>query len=258
MSVKAYMVKIFGKEHPHQKVVKVFKQYCPRGSILDAGAGAGYIAQRLKEAGYDVTAADIRPDLFRAEGIPCRAADLNTNLPFPDQMFEGVLCANAIEHLENPSFFVRESYRILKERGKLLITTPNVLNLKSRLANLFLGLNQFYAVPNNEVGDYPGGQHIHLASYYELRTLLHRNGFRIIAATTHAFSSTAMSLAPLYPAVRFFTCRALRRERNPAQRQRNREIRKHVLSADLLFGKKLFLLAEKDPRYLKPSPEKAG
>lgn len=251
MSVKASMVKIFGKEHPHQKVVEVFKRYCPYGSILDAGAGGGDISRKLRDAGYEVTAVDIRPTPFHEDGISWRSADLNEPLPFQDLTFDGVLCANAIEHLEDPSFFVRESYRILKERGKLLITTPNVLNLKSRLANLFLGLNQFYAVPNNEVGDYLGGQHIHLASYYELRTLLHRNGFRIIEATTHTFSSTAMSLTPLYPAVRFFTCRALRRERNPAQRQRNREIRKHVLSADLLFGKKLFLLAEKDPRYLK-------
>lgn len=120
------------------------------------------------------------------------------------------------------------------------------------MADLLLGLNEFYAVPNNEVGNYMGGQHIHLASYYELRTILHRNGFRIIEATTHACSTTVLFLSPLYPAIHFFTCRALRRERNPGQRRKNREIRKHVLSCDLLFGKKLFLLAEKDPRYIKP------
>lgn len=254
VSRKAWVVKLLGKEHPHEKVVAVLRKYCPRGRILDAGAGSGDISRKLRDAGYEVTAVDIRPPPFQEDGISWRTADLNEPLPFQDQTFDAVLCANVIEHLENPTLFVRETYRVLKERGMLLVTTPNLLNLKSRMANLLLGLNEFYAVPNNEVGNYRGGQHIHLTNYYELRTLLHRNGFRIIEATTHAFSRMAMSLGILSPAVCLFTWRGLRRERNPGQRQRNREIRKHVLSADLLFGKKLFLLAERDPRYIKPEP----
>jgi len=45
------------------------------------------------------------------------------------------------------------------------------------------------------------------------------------------------------------TRRAFWRERNPRQKERNEEIFHHVTSFDLIFGKKLFLLAEKNSSY---------
>ncbi|MGB9628916.1 MAG: class I SAM-dependent methyltransferase [Thermodesulfobacteriota bacterium] len=244
------MGKVLGLQHPHEKVVEIFSRQDHRGRLLDAGAGPGVLSKRLKEAGFDVVATDINPFLFSVPEIRCEKADLNQNLPFPDESFDYILCSNTIEHLEDPYQFVRECYRILKERGKLLITTPNILNLKSRMANLFVGFNLFKGRPSNEVDSYQGGDHIHLATYYELRINLHRNGFRILEATTHRYSPTAMLLSPLYPLIFIATHRAFQREKNPKQRERNREILDHVLSPDLIFGKKLFLLAEKDPLYL--------
>jgi SAM-dependent methyltransferase len=245
------MIKIFGLQHPHDKVVEIFTHYGDHGKLLDAPAGPGIISQKLKEAGFDVVAVDINPNLFSVEGISCEKADLNRDLPFSEGTFDYVLCSNGIEHLENPVLFIRGCFRILREKGKLLISTPNILNLKSRLANLLVGFNLFTGRPSNEVEDYLGGEHIHLANYYELRTHLHRNGFRILKVTTHCYSHRAMLCAPLYPIVCLATWRAFRRERDLKQRERNREILRHVLSADLMLGRKLFLVAEKDPQYIR-------
>jgi 2-polyprenyl-3-methyl-5-hydroxy-6-metoxy-1,4-benzoquinol methylase len=251
MKVKPLMIKVFGLQHPHDKVVELFTHYADRGKLLDAPAGPGIISQKLKEAGFDVAAVDIYPNIFCVQGILCQKADLNLVLPFSDGTFDYILCSNGIEHLENPVLFIRESFRILREKGKLLISTPNILNLKSRLANLLVGFNLFTGRPNNEVEDYLGGEHIHLANYYELRTHLHRNGFRILEVTTHCYSHHAMLFAPLYPVVYLATWRAFRRERDLRQRERNKEILRHVLSADLVLGKKLFVMAEKDPQYIR-------
>jgi len=251
MKVKSFMIKVFGLQHPHDKVVELFTRYGHHGGLLDAPAGTGVISQKLKEVGFDVVAIDINPHLFSVQGIPCGKADLNLDLPFSDGTFDYVLCSNGIEHLENPVHFMRESFRILKERGKFLISTPNILNLKSRLANLLVGFNLFTGRPCNEVEDYLGGEHIHLANYYELRTHLHRNGFRILEATTHSYSHRAMLFAPLYFVIYIATWRSFRRERDLKQRERNKEILKQVLSADLILGKKLFLMAEKDPQYIR-------
>jgi 2-polyprenyl-3-methyl-5-hydroxy-6-metoxy-1,4-benzoquinol methylase len=251
MKIKSLMIKVFGLQHPHDRVVELFARYGDHGKLLDAPAGPGVISQKLGEAGFDVAAVDINPHLFCVQGISCEKADLNQDLPFSDGTFDYVLCSNGIEHLENPVLFIRESFRILKERGKFLISTPNILNLKSRLANLLVGFNLFTGRPNNEVDDYLGGDHIHLANYYELRTHLHRNGFRILEVTTDCYSNRAMLFAPLYPIVYFATRWALRREKNLKQRERNGEILSHVLSTDLILGKKLFLMAEKDPHYVK-------
>ncbi len=247
----SFFSKILGLKSPQDKIVDIFKQFGNKGKLLDAPCGYGHISKRLEEIGFEVIAVDINPQLFCFKEISCEKVDLNQDLPFKDESFHFVLCSNGIEHLEDPFHFIRECYRILKKNGKILITTPNILNLKARLANLLVGFNHFKGRPYNEVDSYKGGEHINLANYYEIRINLHRNGFKILEATTHKFSNTAMLLFPLVPFVYSFTYRAFKREKNKSQMERNKEILKHVLSADLLFGKKLFILAEKDERYIK-------
>lgn len=243
--------KIFGLQNPHDKIVDLFNQFGYKGKLLDAPAGNGIISKKLKEAGFEVFAVDINPQLFCIREIFCGKVDLNKTLPFKNESFNFVLCSNGIEHLENPFLFIRECYRVLKKEGKILITTPNILNLKSRLANLFVGFNLFKGRPCNEIDAYEGGDHIHLANYYELRINLHRNGFKIIEATTHRYSNTSMCLFFLIPIIYLFTYRAFEREKNQLQRERNKEIFGHILSPDLLFGKKLYILAEKNEKYIK-------
>ena len=235
----------------HNKILAITKTWEAKGKILDAPAGNGTISKQLLEAGFEVYAADIAPELFNLPGVHCEKADLNYNLPYEDGYFDYILNSNGIEHLEDQYNFVRECYRILKPNGKLLITTPNILNLKARVAYLLLGFHTFHDRPHNEVGDYEGGGHINMASYFDLRVNLHRNGFKIISASTHMYSTTALLFSFLVPFMYMMTYRSFRREKNREQRGRNQDIIKHVLSADLLFGKKLFVLAEKDYHYKK-------
>lgn len=222
-----------------------------RGKILDAPAGSGEISKKLQDVGFEVYAADIAPELFKLPGVQCKKVDLSQNLPYENEVFDYILSSNGIEHLEDQYNFVRECYRILKPHGKLLITTPNILNLKARVANFLLGLPTFHDRPQNEVDDYEGGGHINNVSYFDLRINLHRNGFKIILVKTHMCSITAMVFSLLVPFVYAATYKSFMREKNREQRDRNKDILKHVLSTDLLFGKKLFILAEKDHYFLK-------
>lgn len=244
--------KIFGLQHRYDKVIEIFNSLGSSGKVLDAAAGHGRISQKLKENGLHVIAADINPLGFSATTIPIVATDFNSGLPFREDSFDFILCSNGIEYLEDPYSFIRECYRILKTDGKLLIETPNVLNLQSRMANLVTGFYRFNGRPYDEVSDQLHGEHrMNLQNYYQLRFNLHRNGFRIIQVTTHEFSNKAMAFSLIYPLVYLATLWALRREKRPLQKDRNREIFKHVISADLVFGKQLFVLAEKNPSYLK-------
>lgn len=133
-----------------------------------------------------------------------------------------------------------------------MIETPNILNLQSRIANLLVGFYRFNGRPYDEVSDHLAGEHrMNLQNYYQLRFDLHRNGFRIIDVTTHEFSNKAMMFFSIYPFIYMATYRAFKREIRPYQRKRNKEIFHHVMSSDIIFGKQLFLLAEKDPSYQK-------
>jgi SAM-dependent methyltransferase len=45
-------------------------------------------------------------------------------LPFGDATFDVVLCAEVLEHTHTPALALREMQRVLKDGGKLLLTTP--------------------------------------------------------------------------------------------------------------------------------------
>jgi ubiquinone/menaquinone biosynthesis C-methylase UbiE len=46
-------------------------------------------------------------------------------LPFKDNFFDLVHCAETIEHLEKPEDAIKEMFRVLKTGGTFIITTPN-------------------------------------------------------------------------------------------------------------------------------------
>lgn len=122
-------------------------------TLLDVGAGEGYFLQALSDTLQTnrissmqdrLSACDLNPHLFKYQGIECKKADLNQPLPYPDNTFDYVISIEVIEHLENQFSFVRELSRILKPGGKVFVTTPNILNINSRLKNFFSGFALLY------------------------------------------------------------------------------------------------------------------
>lgn len=61
------------------------------------------------------------------------AADLNEGLPVEDDAVDRVLAEHVLEHLENPSFVLREIRRVLRPDGLAVIEVPNVGWLPVRL-----------------------------------------------------------------------------------------------------------------------------
>ncbi|MCK4261030.1 MAG: class I SAM-dependent methyltransferase [Halanaerobiales bacterium] len=127
----------------HDKVIELLKGE-KRGRLLDAPSGEGAASKRLKETGFEVFAADLNEEKFKLKDIPFQKVDLNKNLPYEDKFFNYIICIEGIEHLENPFHLVREFGRVLKKGGKLIITTPNILSIFSRLRYLLIGYYNFF------------------------------------------------------------------------------------------------------------------
>jgi len=48
-----------------------------------------------------------------------------SKLPFKDESFDIVLCTEVIEHVDDQSQAIEEMFRVIKEGGILVITSPN-------------------------------------------------------------------------------------------------------------------------------------
>jgi SAM-dependent methyltransferase len=83
--------------------------------VLDLGSGPGHFAEALKNAGADVVALDWNGDHAAAaaeRGIDAVRGDA-TQLPFPDQSFDGVFCSNLLEHVASSTAVMDELERVL-------------------------------------------------------------------------------------------------------------------------------------------------
>jgi len=215
-------------------------------SILDAPCGPGFISRRLKDKGYEVTPSDIFPEDFQHKDMVCDKADLNGRLPYADGSFDLVVCREGIEHVENQFHTLREFKRVIKPGGWLLFSTPNILCIRARISFLLVSGRNIKDRP--ALDHYPTyiGDHINLRSYLDLRLPLRRNGFSIDRVTTFKYSATSMLWCFLVPIMMLFSWLAFRREKDPKQREANKEIFSHLFSGALLFGQKLIVIARKE------------
>lgn len=152
--------------------------------LIDVPAGEGALAAELdrRRSGVRLQCGDICPEQFKFSGTPCQYVDLNQPLPYASASADLLTCIEGIEHIENPFHLVREAYRVLRPGGGLVITTPNVLSLRSRWQYLLYGAANTF--------DYMAGTpwHINPVSFIELRFMLEREGFTIARVTTNAMA----------------------------------------------------------------------
>lgn len=154
----------------------------PCGRALDLGAGQGALSQALKERGFEVTAADVNAEQFRAAGVEFAKLDLNKLLPFPDQSFNVVLAVEILEHLEAPRAVVREIFRILKPGGLAVVTTPNITSIPSRILFLATSFFDLYVPTKKRLKDPFSSEadgHISLLPGWLVRYFLKDAGFEI-------------------------------------------------------------------------------
>lgn len=202
-------------------------------SVLDAGAGHGGLSARVHALGFRVQACDFAPELFLAKDVEFRQSDLTERLPFDDGSFDYVIAVEVLEHLPDHVAFFRECARVLRPGGRLLLSTPNVVSLKSRLRFLLTGF--FYSFQTLDMDRHDGLQHVASLTPDQCSYRARRAGLGLERLTCDKYQSSSVALAWLVPQLLL------------ASRWVGIDAGVHG-TRDLLFGRKVFAAFGKPAR----------
>jgi len=108
--------------------------YVPRGGrILDFGCGTGDISSHCASAGYNVDGIDFSTKMvarararFRKESIRFQECSNTLKLPFPDALYDGIICSSVLEYVVPLQAQLRELGRVCKDGGRAIMTVPDL------------------------------------------------------------------------------------------------------------------------------------
>jgi len=95
--------------------------------ILDVGCGNGTIYKPIADTGNLVTSVELRgiSGLSRRCGVRCVISGDAESLGFVNEGFDIVVASEVAEHLWEPELFFKEAHRVLKNKGFLIVSTPD-------------------------------------------------------------------------------------------------------------------------------------
>jgi SAM-dependent methyltransferase len=95
------------------------------GYVLDIGAGTGWQAACLSQAGFRVQAIDIPGSCPNGERLREITEYDGAHIPFPDHTFDAVFSSNVLEHVPHVREYQSEIRRVVKPGGVVIHIVPS-------------------------------------------------------------------------------------------------------------------------------------
>lgn len=92
----------------------------PNGSVVDLGCGTSYYTNP-KTSGLDL---DI--EMLKKADLAHKVLAHYCHIPFKDKNFSIVVMCHSLEHINHPNKPLEEAYRILRDKGKVIVSVPNL------------------------------------------------------------------------------------------------------------------------------------
>lgn len=147
------------------------EQYIQPGKLLDVGCAMGFFIDEASKRGWQVQGLDVSS--FAVEyaksnfGLDARHGSL-TELDFPAGNYDMISLWDVIEHVPDPTAYIRRAAELLRSGGVLVLATPDVDSLPARLAG------------KRWVGYKLSEEHIYYFSVETLTRMLNDAGFDVI------------------------------------------------------------------------------
>ena len=177
--------------------IKALSRYIPSGKLLDVGCAMGFFLDEAKTLGWQVSGIDVSGfgvNYARSHfGLDVFHGEL-TELAVAEASFDLITMWDVIEHVSDPSAYIRQAAKLLRPGGCLSLSTPDVESLPAKIYG------------KRWVGYKLSTEHV---SYFSLRTLkrlLEEEGFELVSSghvgETCPGTTIPRSLVPLFPTVR--------------------------------------------------------
>ena len=156
----------------HMQIVDAIK---PQSEVLDLGCSQGLLARPLLHKRVRVTGVDRGAGEQLADELAeYHSRDLEEPLQLPvGRVFDYVVCADVIEHVQNRAQLLRGARRHLKQDGRLIISTPNIALWFYRMSLL---VGRFEYGPRGVLDE----THVHLFTRSTFKREVERAGFQVL------------------------------------------------------------------------------
>lgn len=98
--------------------------------LLDVGCGVGEFLEAIKDSTVQKVGVDIDCECVAISKRYVPEAGFivscGSKLPFPNGFFDIVTAICILEHIDNPTALIRETYRVCREQGLGIFVTPNL------------------------------------------------------------------------------------------------------------------------------------
>lgn len=124
-------------EKRYHSILSEFERIRPPGRLLELGCGKGHFISVAEARGWEAVGLEVSHSALEVLGQLKKERQLKfsviesplTEASLPGESFDAVVLIEVIEHLDDPVATLRETRRLLKNRGILYLTTPNAGSL---------------------------------------------------------------------------------------------------------------------------------
>jgi 2-polyprenyl-3-methyl-5-hydroxy-6-metoxy-1,4-benzoquinol methylase len=125
-------------------------------NVLDVGSGSGELIYKLSLKyplnnyyGNDIANNIISKNKKNKKTVKWTVEDFNNKISYKNNFFDVIIAGEIVEHLYDTDGFFLEVKRVLRKKGRLYITTPNLASWLDRLT-LLLGMQPFSTEVSNK------------------------------------------------------------------------------------------------------------